>query len=54
MRLKNQIVFWAVFALVFVSFVQTVFGFLVFVGLVAIFHRSIVRFYNGDWYWIKK
>jgi len=47
-RLKNQIIFWVVFALVFVSCVQSVFGFLVFVGLIAIFHRGIIKFYRGD------
>lgn len=54
MKLINQIIFWAVFALVFISCVQSAFGFLVFVGLVAVFHRGIIRFYRGDWHWIKK
>jgi len=54
MKLINQIIFWIVFVLVFVSYIQSVFGFLVFVGLIAIFHTSIIRFYHGDWYWIKK
>lgn len=53
MKLKSKIIFWVVFVLVFVSCVQSVFGFLVFVGLIAIFHRGILRFYNGDWHWIK-
>lgn len=54
MKLINQIIFWIVFVLVFLACVQSVFGFLVFTGLIAIFHESIIRFYRGDWYWIKK
>ena len=53
MKLKDKIIFWVVFALVFVSCVQSLFGFLVFVGLIAIFHRGIIRFYKGDWYKIQ-
>jgi len=54
MKLIERIIFWIVFSLVFVSCVQSLFGFLVFFGLLAIFHRGIIRFYHGDWYWIKK
>jgi len=53
MLLKNQILFWVVLALVFVSCVQSFFGFLAFFGLLAVFHRGIIRFYRGDWLWVK-
>lgn len=53
MKLINQIIFWTVFVLVFLSCVQSLFGFVIFFGLLAVFHRGIIRFYRGDWYWIK-
>jgi len=52
-RLIDRIIFWIVFALLFVGCVQSLFGFLVFCGLVAIFHRGIIDFYKGNWHKIK-
>jgi len=53
MKLIDRIIFWIVFALVFVSCVQSLAGFLIFFGLLAIFHRGIIEFYQGNWYRIK-
>ncbi|MBA7652092.1 hypothetical protein ES703_59921 [subsurface metagenome] len=53
MKLKNRIIFWIVLALLFVSCVQSLFGFVVFFGLLALFHRGIIQFYKGDWYKIQ-
>jgi len=53
MKLIDRIIFWIVFSLVFVSCVQSLFGFLVFFGLLAIFRRGIVEFYKGNWCRIK-
>lgn len=53
MKLKDKMIFWIVFILLFFACVPSVFGFLVFFGLIAIFHRGIIQFYKGNWYPIK-
>lgn len=53
MKLKDQIIFWIVFVFLFLSCVQSVFGFLVFAGLIAIFRKGLIRFYKGDWFKIQ-
>ena len=53
MKLRDKIIFWVVFALLFIACIQSLFGAVVFVGLVLIFNKGIRRFYRGDWFWIR-
>lgn len=48
MKLKNKIIFWAVFILLFIACVHSLFGVIVFVGLALVFHKKIIKFFKEE------